>query len=52
MFVQLATLAAALALGSGTQNAAIDHFENKIRPVLASHCYACHSASAAALQGG
>ena len=52
MFLQLATLAAALALGARAQNAAIDHFEKKIRPVLASHCYACHSASATAPQGG
>jgi len=52
MFLQLATLAAALAIGARAQNAAIDHFENKIRPVLASRCFACHSASAAAPQGG
>jgi hypothetical protein len=29
-----------------------DHFETRIRPVLASQCYACHSASAASPQGG
>ena len=52
MFLQLATLPAALAIGARAQNAAIDHFEKKIRPVLAAHCYACHSASAAAPQGG
>jgi hypothetical protein len=27
------------------QNAAVDHFEKKIRPVLVSRCYACHSTS-------
>jgi Protein of unknown function (DUF1553)/Protein of unknown function (DUF1549)/Planctomycete cytochrome C len=52
MLIQLGTLAAALALGAATQDAGIDHFEKKIRPVLASHCYACHSTSAAAPQGG
>ena len=52
MSLPLATLLAALAIAAGPQNAAIDHFEKKIRPVLASHCYACHSTSAAAPQGG
>jgi hypothetical protein len=52
MFDQLAALAVVLAIGAGAQNAAIDHFEKKIRPVLASHCYACHSEAAAAPQGG
>ena len=52
MPLPLGTLLAALAIGAGPQNAAIDHFEKKIRPVLASHCYACHSKSAAAPQGG
>jgi hypothetical protein len=30
----------------------LDHFEKKIRPVLATRCYACHSASSKVLQGG
>lgn len=52
MALSLGTLLAALAIAAGPQNAAIDHFETKIRPVLASHCYACHSKSIAAPQGG
>ncbi len=52
MPLPLGTLLAGLAIAAGPQNAAIDHFEKKIRPVLASHCYACHSKSAAAPQGG
>jgi hypothetical protein len=39
-------------LGSGTLSLAADpqttFFENKIRPILAAHCYECHSAAAAA----
>ncbi len=34
------------------QSPAVDHFETKIRPVLAARCYGCHSAGAAAIQGG
>lgn len=30
----------------------LDFFEKKIRPVLATHCYSCHSAKAKKLQGG
>ena len=52
MLFQLGTLAAALVIGADAQNAAIDHFEKKIRPVLASRCYPCHSTSTAAPQGG
>ncbi len=52
MPLPLATLLADLAIAAGPQNAAIDHFEKKVRPVLASHCYACHSKSAATPQGG
>jgi len=29
-----------------------DFFESKVRPVLAEHCYKCHSAGAKALKGG
>ena len=32
--------------------ARLDHFEKKIRPVLASRCYMCHSKAAPAIQGG
>ena len=30
----------------------VEHFEKRIRPVLATQCYACHSAATAAPQGG
>ena len=30
----------------------VEFFEEKIRPVLLQHCYACHSASAKKVQGG
>jgi mono/diheme cytochrome c family protein len=30
----------------------LEFFENKIRPVLAEHCYSCHSAQAEKLKGG
>jgi len=30
----------------------IDFFEKKIRPVLAEHCYECHSAAASKAKGG
>lgn len=31
--------------------AALEHFEKKVRPLLANHCYNCHSASTKALGG-
>jgi hypothetical protein len=38
---------------SDLQDAAgIEFFETKVRPVLAEHCYRCHSAAAAKLKGG
>jgi Protein of unknown function (DUF1553)/Protein of unknown function (DUF1549)/Planctomycete cytochrome C len=52
MPLPLGALLAALAITAGPQNAVIDHFETKVRPVLSSHCYACHSKSAATPQGG
>jgi hypothetical protein len=52
MVFRLGTVAAALAMGAVAQEASFDHFEKKIRPVLVSQCYACHSTSAAAPQGG
>ena len=40
-------------LGAGDTNTdQIDFFEKKIRPVLVTHCYECHSSDAAELQGG
>jgi len=38
------------ALPLGAQD--LDLFETSIRPVLATHCYGCHSAKAAKVQGG
>ncbi len=47
------SLSALLCLGAAmAQTPALDHFETKIRPVLAARCYGCHSAAAAAPQGG
>ncbi|MBY0508078.1 MAG: PSD1 and planctomycete cytochrome C domain-containing protein [Bryobacteraceae bacterium] len=34
------------------QDSPLEHFEKKIRPVLAARCYACHSAQAPTPQGG
>lgn len=44
-------------LGTGSQataddKAGIAFFEQKIRPALVEHCYACHSASAKKIRGG
>ena len=41
-----------VALPVDAQNAAVDQFETKIRPVLVSRCYPCHSKSAPTPQGG
>ena len=32
--------------------AAIEFFENKIRPVLSQHCYSCHATDAKNIKGG
>src|SRR4029078_9669937 len=34
------------------QDAGVDAFEKKIRPVLASRCYACHNSAMASPQAG
>jgi hypothetical protein len=39
-------------LPAAGQDARLEHFEKKVRPVLAAKCYACHSRAAAAPQGG
>jgi hypothetical protein len=52
MLFRLGTLTTSLAIAAVAQEAALDHFERKIRPVLAAQCYACHSSSAATPQGG
>jgi hypothetical protein len=45
-----------IALGAGTsalaQDVGVDFFERKIRPVLAEHCYACHSQTAKKQRAG
>ncbi len=39
-------LAEAVALPASGSEAALEHFESKVRPVLVENCYACHSADA------
>src|SRR5262245_38702695 len=41
-----------LALSAFAQDARLEHFETKVRPVLAANCYACHSKAAPQPQGG
>jgi hypothetical protein len=52
-------LGVALALGTVTrasdtkaESATADFFESKVRPLLAEHCYKCHSSQAKSLKGG
>jgi hypothetical protein len=45
-------LAGLLTFPALAQDPRIEHFESKVRPVLAAKCYACHSRAAAAPQGG
>jgi hypothetical protein len=52
MLFRLGIAAAIAAIAAAAQDAALDRFEKEIRPVLAARCYTCHSATAAALQGG
>ena len=49
---RLGIAAAVLATAASAQDAALEHFEKKIRPVLAASCYPCHSSSVASPQGG
>lgn len=50
---RVATGLLCLAWMAAAQNAAeVEFFEKKIRPVLATRCYACHSAQAVKPQGG
>ena len=39
-------------MGFGASSAEVDFFERRIRPVLAQHCYECHSAGSKSLKGG
>lgn len=52
MLYRLATAVALFTIGAAAQNAALDQFETKIRPVLAAQCYACHSESVGVPQAG
>jgi hypothetical protein len=38
--------------GAEPPRAQVEYFEKKIRPVLVTHCYKCHSAQAAKVKGG
>src|SRR5262245_22989423 len=40
------------AVGGAPDVAAIEFFEKKVRPILAEHCFGCHSAQAKKLRGG
>jgi len=39
-------------LGFGASSTEFDFFERRIRPVLAQHCYECHSATSKSLKAG
>ena len=49
LLAMLATGMAALSWAQGPQGA--EFFENKVRPILAEHCYTCHSGSAQPMGG-
>ncbi len=51
MVTRYLILSAILATMSSAQDARIEYFEKKIRPVLAARCFACHSAAAQPVQG-
>jgi hypothetical protein len=51
-FIPLATLVMVVASGPASgDDADVDFFEKKIRPVLVEHCYECHSAESKKLAG-
>ena len=52
VFLALTCARGAGASEPGPAPAGSDFFETKVRPVLAEHCYACHSAQAKKLKGG
>jgi hypothetical protein len=45
-------LAAGAAVGASLDPAQVEFFEKKVRPLLADHCYECHSAKADKVKGG
>ena len=51
LFVALLLGLAANAQTIGSSDSVLDHFEKKVRPVLAQHCYQCHSTRAATVFG-
>ena len=50
-FVAGPLLSAALVSAADFKQEDYDFFETKIRPLLAEHCYQCHSASAEKVKG-
>jgi mono/diheme cytochrome c family protein len=50
-FISTALLSQLTAAGAATSDQ-LEFFETRIRPVLAEHCYSCHSAKAEKLKGG
>ncbi len=50
--VAWAWLAVAPVIAAPLDPVQVEFFENKVRPVLADHCYECHSAQADKLKGG
>src|SRR3954454_6805972 len=50
--LMFATAGAALAGDAAPTREQIEFFESKVRPVLAEHCYSCHSVEAKKNKGG
>jgi len=50
--IVLIVASAGISLRAADDTAGIEFFEKKIRPVLADHCYQCHSAKAEKVKGG
>ena len=48
----VAILFVVLAPSNGRADDGVEFFEKKVRPILAEHCYACHSAAAKKSKGG
>ena len=51
-FAAVAVLAASVAQGAEPSAEGVEYFEKHVRPLLAEHCYQCHSAGAESLKGG
>ena len=47
-----AALTVLACVGAAAQSDALEHFEKRVRPVLAQHCFACHSAEAPSVFAG